>query len=249
MAGHRPHVGQRGARPDGEDERDVEEHLAGDHERVAVGQPVHRGGHRTLDGVLQRHQRGVGVTRSNGGQGGRDTRLGVPGSLRGGNCADERRFGEGTLGPEIGEPRRRGTGRRPGHPTRVVRAGGAQVPHPGEAASSPADPARRAGRRVSGGMRGSPARHALPPVDLSGRPVASCSPASAREDATAFLALLDDADRRAGREHRAALGGLAARPGRPPVAPRQRPGRRRRPTSPRPARRSTSARRRPTPRC
>ena len=84
-----------------------EEDLAGDHQRVAVGQPVHRGGHRTLDGVLQRDQRGVGVTRPDGGQRGGDTRLGVPGSLRGGNGAAERGFGEGTLGPEIGEPRRR----------------------------------------------------------------------------------------------------------------------------------------------
>ena len=225
MAGHRADVGERRARPRGERERDVEEDLAGDHERVAVGQPVHRGRHRTLDGVLQRHQRGVGVTRSNGGQGGRNTRLGVSGSLRGGNCADERCFGEGTLGPEIGEPRRRRTGWRPGHPTRVVRAGGGRCPTRGKLPRNRQIPARGAGRRASGGMRGPPPG-TLAPGDLSAV-LWQLLAASAREDATAFLALLADADRRAGREHRPALGRLAARPVRPPGPDRERPGRRR----------------------
>ena len=78
-------------------------------------------------------------------------RLGRPGSLRGGNGAAERSFGEGTLGPEIGEPRRR-VWRRSGHPTRVVRAGGEQAPDPGEAASLPAasGPRRPADPRVEG---------------------------------------------------------------------------------------------------
>jgi hypothetical protein len=151
MAGHRADARELRPGPDGEDERDVEEDLAGDHEGLAVGQPVHRRGHRTLDGVLQRDQRGVRVARSDGGQGRGDTRLGVPGSLRGGNGGAEGCFGEGTLGPEIGEPRRTRSGVHPGHPTRVVRAG-RRVSQPGGTASSPTDPAARwPARPVSGG--------------------------------------------------------------------------------------------------
>ena len=214
---------------------------------VAVGQAVHRRGHRTLDGVLQRDQRGVGVPRPHGGQRGGDTRLGVPGSLRGGNCTDERGFGEGTLGPEIGEPRRR----RLRHPTRVVRAGRGERSTRGKLPRNrqtrpvrPDDPV--SGREVRDSR---PARRA---PDAASRDLSAVLlrllGASVREEPGTLLPLLEDAGVGVRRGHRAALDHLAARARRPPGADRER-----RPTRPRsawrpPARRWTSASRPPTPR-
>ena len=55
---HLAHVGQRRARPGEQGELHRQQHLAGDHQRVAVGQVVQRGRHPALDRVLDRHQRG-----------------------------------------------------------------------------------------------------------------------------------------------------------------------------------------------
>jgi len=68
MARHGPDLVQRDPLAGHQGHRHGEEHLTGDHHRFAVGQAVHRGGHRALDGVLQRNECGVGLPRSDGGQ-------------------------------------------------------------------------------------------------------------------------------------------------------------------------------------
>ena len=225
MAGDRAHVGQRDARPGDQRHRHREEHLADDHQRVAVGQAVHRGGHRALDGVLQRHQRGVGVPRTDGGQGRGDTRLGVPGSLRGGNDGAEGRFGEGTLGPEIGEPRRRRAERRPGHPTRVVRAGGGRCLTRGKLPRCTGTiPARRAAttRGLEGCVTPRPVRRVpeVPTDDLEAvlwRLLGDGAPRRRRRPSPPPRRRR----RRVRRQHRPALDRLAARRRRPPAPDRR----------------------------
>jgi hypothetical protein len=80
-------------------ERHRQQHLAGHLQRLAVGQLVERGGHRSLDGVLQRHHRAVHLTGPDRLQ--RDGH----GSVRhqigpvGGRHAAQRGLGEGAAGP------------------------------------------------------------------------------------------------------------------------------------------------------
>ena len=110
--------------PGDQRERDRQHHLAGDHQRVAGGELVEGGGDGALDGVLQRHHRGVGLA----GCGPRPARpaprrraAARPG--RGGDAA-QRLLGEGARRTEVGVA----GGRDPGHgggPTpRASRGGG-----------------------------------------------------------------------------------------------------------------------------
>src|SRR3954454_3435506 len=186
MGHHGADVGQRGTRPGGQREGHLQEHLAGDHQRLALGQAVHRGGHPALDRGLERDPRGGGGTRPDGGESRGDTRLGVPGSLRGGNGTAEGGLGEGTLGPEIGEPRRR----RSRHPARVVRAGPGEVPARGKLPRCEHARSAREGPVVVWRKCVTPGSARVTHGDLQAA-LWRLLAASDSEDATAFLALLD----------------------------------------------------------
>jgi len=62
MGGHRANVGERDTGWRGQDEGDRDDLFADHDERVAAGQGVQRGTDPALDGVLDRHHRGVEIT-------------------------------------------------------------------------------------------------------------------------------------------------------------------------------------------